>query len=100
MVFQKYTPPPGRFVLSVTGNENMTWTSKELGKFLETLGRNLLHDAIHPVLGITLAQWLLDDESGIADCLATGAVALLMILIAGLLSLGCSRIISLINQSK
>lgn len=78
----------------------MNWTSNELGKFLETLGRNLLLDAIHPVLGITLAQWLLDEESGIADCLATGAVALLMILAAGLLSLACARILSLINHSK
>lgn len=78
----------------------MKLTSSELGKFLETLGRNLVHDAIHPVLGITLAQWLLDEESGIADCLATGVVALLMILAAALMSFGCARIIYLFNRSK
>ena len=74
--------------------------SIELCKFLETLGRNLLHGAIHPTLGITLAQWLLDDDSEIADCLATGVVALLMILAASLISVCCARIISLFNHSK
>ncbi len=78
----------------------MNWTSNELGKFLETLGRNLLQDAIHPVIGITLAQWLLDDGSEMADCLATGAVALLMILAASLISVCCARIISLLNHRE
>ncbi len=78
----------------------MSLTPSQLAQFLDKLGKNLLRDAIHPVLGITLAQWVLDGESGISDCLATGFVALLMILAAATISFGCARVVSAIARKE
>lgn len=78
----------------------MNFLPSDLAKFFDILGKNLVRDAIHPVCGITIAQWLLDTESAVTDCLATGLVALLMILAAALVSLGISRIIVLLDRNQ
>nr|MBL8409980.1 hypothetical protein [Dechloromonas sp.] len=78
----------------------MNLTPSQLAQFLDKLGKNLVRDAIHPVLGITSAQWMLDDESGITDCLATGTVALLMILAASMVAFFCAKAITALGRKK
>lgn len=100
MVFQKCLNDRRSLISSKTKRSNMDLTPNHLAQLLDKLGKNLVRDAIHPVLGITLAQWLLDDESGVVDCLATGAVALLMILSAATISFGCAKVVSVIGRKE
>lgn len=68
----------------------MNFFTNDKARYLDRLGRNLLRDAWYPSLGISVAKALLDSESTLLDCLATGAVALLLIVAAAIFCFGFS----------
>jgi hypothetical protein len=68
----------------------MTFSTNDQARFLNLLGRNLLRDAWYPTLGIIAAQALLDAESTLVDCLANGALVLLLIVAAAMFCFGFS----------
>ena len=57
----------------------MNLSRADLIRFLRRLGRNLLHDAWYPTLGIGLAQAMVSHEASFQDCLATASVLLVSI---------------------
>jgi len=72
----------------------MNFSTNDLVRYLQLLGRNLLRDAWYPSLGIAIARALLDVESSVMDCFASGTITLALIVAAATLCFGLSWVIS------
>lgn len=60
----------------------------KMAKFFTVLGKNLLLDAWYPVVGIILAQALLNPEDSLADCFSNGFIVLSAIVGAAMFCFG------------